>query len=60
MNTYILFVDNKSPFYVKASFSFQAVNWLENRYGFKVSAWDIATSLPQGACVFDSNGTIVS
>lgn len=54
MNIYMLFVDGQWPIYVRASYSFFAVRYAEMKLGVRVSAWDIATSLPSGAHIHDS------
>lgn len=54
MNTYILFVDNHAPYYIRASYSYVAVNWLQAKLGVQVNAWDVATSLPSQVNVMNA------
>ncbi len=53
MNVYCLFVGGKAPFYVRASYSHVAVRVVE-AMGFRVSGWDMATSIPEGATIHDA------
>lgn len=51
MNVYVLWCRSGKRYFVRASYSFDAVNKVETEYGEIVSSWDVATSLPQNATI---------
>lgn len=53
MNIYAIFVEGKSTIYVRASYSDQAVRFVEERQRCRVSAWDVAICRPAGSVVFN-------